>query len=391
MRVAWDLQAVTGPGRTGLGVSVQFMLDAVSNHPTGIELVGLRPNRTNAPLRSVTDRLLWEQWRLPRQLRDEHRHRALTAVYSPALGAPLFAPAPVVAHVHDLIPLIYPRQFSGVAGWYWGRLLPFTWRRCRLLTVSNAAVADDVAARLVYPRERIQVVPYYPDPTVAKLAAALNPAYHDVASRPVPARPLFLTLASHEPRKNLELPIRALSLLHKRGINARLICIGGLTPHTDALRLLAATCNVASAVEFVGYQERRATVELLLNCTALLFVSHYEGYGMPPQEAQSIGCPAILSDIRCHRVVYADQLRFDQLPADLREVPPFVDPGDEHGLAREMQRLCEDREHWIRLGRAGLAYSATFSSAATAHALQAAFSAVESPWGSGEAVTAEPE
>jgi glycosyltransferase involved in cell wall biosynthesis len=72
------------------------------------------------------------------------------------------------------------------------------------------------------------------------------------------------------------------------------------------LRELAVECNVAPAVEFIGYQERRATVELLLGCTALLFVSHYEGYGMPPQEAQSIGCAAILSDIRCHREVYAE-------------------------------------------------------------------------------------
>lgn len=379
MRVAWDLQAVTGPGRTGLGVSVQFMLDAVISHNSGIELVALRPNRTNTALRSVADRLRWEQWRLPLQLRAEHRRQELAAVYSPALGAPLAAPAPVVAHVHDLIPLFYPRQFSGVAGWYWRSLLPFTWRRSSLLTVSNAAVADDVAARLNYPRRNIYVVPYYPDPEVAKVAAELQPEYRDVAARQPPERPLFLTLASHEPRKNIELPIRALSLLHKRGINARLVCIGGLTPHTAQLRLLAATCHVASAVEFIGYQERRAIVELLLNCTALLFVSRYEGYGMPPQEAQSVGCPAVLSDLRCHRVVYGDQLRFEQLPEELRVAPPFVDPDDEEGLAREMQRLCEDREYRVRLGRAGLAYSATFSAAATAHALAAAFTAVAKP------------
>jgi hypothetical protein len=44
-----------------------------------------------------------------------------------------------------------------------------------------------------------------------------------------------------------------------------------------------------------------------------------------------------------------------------------------------MQRLWEYDEHRIRLGRAGLAYSATFSAAATAHALRMAFSAVAAP------------
>jgi len=375
MRVAWDLQAVTGPGRTGLGVSVQFMLDAVSAHARGVKLVGLRPNQTDAALRTVPDRLRWEQWRLPRQLRREHGSRPLDLAYSPALGAPLFSPVPVAAHVHDLIPLVYPQQFSGAAGWYWRRLLPYTWRRCRLLTVSNVSVADEVTARLGYPIDRVHVVPYYPDPAVARAAAALAPGYRDVTARPRLKRPLFLTLASHEPRKNIELPIRALGLLHERGLDARLVCIGGLTTHTAVLRALAISRNVSSAVEFVGYQPRQATVELLLKCTALLFTSRYEGYGMPPQEAQSIGCPVVLSDIRSHRAVYADELRFSQLVEADRVRPPFVEPDDEEALAAQMQRLWEDGEYQRQLGRAGLAYSATFSAADTAHALISAFSA----------------
>ena len=373
VRVAWDLQAITGPGRTGLGVSVQFMLDALLAHAPQVQLAGMRPNEQDRPLRTVKDRILWEQWRLPRRLRREHLLQPLDLLYSPALGAPLRSPVPVVAHVHDLIPLFYPQQFSGFARWYWHDLLPMTWRRCSALTVSNATVAEDIAMHFGYPADRIQVVPYYPDPAVASAARDLRPGFAEIEVQDAPATPLFLTLASHEPRKNLELPIRALERLGRAGVDARLVCVGSHTPHTEVLRQLAAQCGVAGTVEFPGYLRRADIVRLLLSCTALVFCSHYEGYGMPPQEAQSVGCAVILSDIPCHRAVYADEARWARLPVGEREVPPFVDPRDERTLAGFMRRLIEDSAYRCALRRAGLAYCRTFSDAGTAAGLSAAF------------------
>ncbi len=373
VRVAWDLQAITGPGRTGLGVSVQFMLDALLAHAPQVQLAGLRPNEQNRPLRTVRDRVLWEQWHLPRRLRREHQREPLDLLYSPALGAPLRSPVPVAAHVHDLIPLFYPQQFSGFARWYWHDLLPMTWRRCSVLTVSNATVAEDIVMHFGYPADRIQVVPYYPDPAVAGAARDIRPGFAEIEEGENPTPPLFLTLASHEPRKNLELPIRAVAMLSEAGVDARLVCVGSHTPHTEVLRQLARDCGVAGAVEFPGYLRRPQIVRLLLSCTALIFLSHYEGYGMPPQEAQSIGCAVILSDIPCHRAVYADQERWARLPAGVREVPPLIDPRDERALAHRMQRLIEEPAYRCALRRAGLAYSRTFSATATAAGLSAAF------------------
>ncbi|MBN2081956.1 glycosyltransferase family 4 protein [bacterium] len=375
MRVAWDLQAVTGPGRTGLGVSVQFMLDALTAHAPEIDVVGLRPNSADVALKTVADRLGWEQWRLPAALRRSHRCAPLDCAYSPALGAPLASPVPVAVHVHDLIPLIYRRQFSGIfARWYWSRLLPYTWRRCSVLTVSNVTVAEDLTERLGISRDRIHVVPYYADPAVAAAALRLAPDYPGRRA-PLDDPPVFVTLASHESRKNLELPIIALRLLREQGVTARLVMIGGLTEYTASLRELAARRGVADLVEFAGYLPREMSTRLLLNCAGLLFTSHYEGYGMPPQEAQSIGCPVVLSDIRCHRAVYADPVRLARLPEDLRLVPPFVGTEDSEALAAVMRRLIEDEDYRQGLSRAGLAYSATFGAEATARALVQAFTA----------------
>ena len=404
MRTAWDLQAITGPRPTGLGYAVRLLLDAYTQFGGEdggqAEVTGLRPNDQDAALRGVPDRLGWEQWRLPRAVAAAQaaaRSQGATSLdllYCPALGAPLRCSVPRVAHVHDVIPLADPAQFTGAARWYWTTLLPACWRRCAALTVSNASLVDEVAGRLGYPRERIHVVPYYAlvgpprgaaatldagggnaDPRHAAAMDGLRSGDVAAEARPGSTEPYFLTLASHEPRKNLELPIRALAELAQRGVRHRLVCAGGITTHTSELQALAQRLDVAAQVEWPGYADREQALSLLQGATALLFVSRLEGYGMPPQEAQALGTPVVLSDIACHRAVYADSQRWSSVAPEAREVPPLVAVDDAAGLAKAMERLLDDAPWHARLSAAGQAYQQTFSPLATAQALRQAFAA----------------
>jgi glycosyltransferase involved in cell wall biosynthesis len=384
---AWDLQAITGPRPTGLGYAVKLLRDAYTQHggPDGepAKVLGLRPNDRDEPLRSVLDRVLWEQWRLPRALVGAEQRSVQSQdveasgrsiappllLYSPALGAPLRCGIPVVAHVHDLIPLADPSQFTSVARWYWTKLLPATWKRCRAITVSNSSLVDEVEQRLRYPRERIHVVPYY---------AGIDPderiEWVRILPQGLPAlTPLFLALATHEPRKNIGLAVRAVGELKRRGIDVQLVCAGGHTRHTVELVTLAGQLSLAKHIEWQDYVPRRELLAMMWGATALLFPSKLEGYGMPPQEAQFLGTPVVLSDIPCHRAVYDDPQRWTAVLPGLREPPPFVGTDDVTGLADAMQRLLEDAAWRERLSAAGRAYQATFSPEATAQALRHAF------------------
>jgi glycosyltransferase involved in cell wall biosynthesis len=374
MKVAWDLQAITGPRPTGLGLAVRFLLEAVRRHAPETEALELRPNTRDAALSSVPDRLAWEQVRLPLALRKSRRAGAQLA-FTPALGAPLLSPFPQAAYVHDLIPLKQPEHFSGPARWYWSTLLPATWRRCQALAVSNHTVADELAELLRYPRARIRLVPYYIDPTLRDTAAELR------ASGEVPARDeastlgnaspgaLFLTVGSHEPRKNLELAIRALAHYNEAQPPARLAITGVENAHTQALRQLAAELGVTERVDFTGYLDRRQLAARLLAATALVFASREEGFGLPPLEAQSVGCPVVLSDTPVLRAVHADPARLAQLAPELRSPPACVPVDDASALAAELARLATDADYRARQVQAGLAYSATFTPQATASAL----------------------
>jgi glycosyltransferase involved in cell wall biosynthesis len=268
--------------------------------------------------------------------------------------------------VHDLIPLIDPAQFRGLSRWYWTAYLPQGWRRCAALTVSNESLVADVAQRLDFPAARIYVVPYYCSLSAGDVAAAL------ATPRPVSA-PYFMTLASHEPRKNLVLVLNALALLAERGLRPAVVCVGSRTAHSLPLRQLAQRLGVGSQVTWPDYVPRSLVLQLLRHAVALLFVSRYEGYGMPPQEAQVLGTPVVLSDIASHRSVYGDAHRWAEVEPELQSPPPFVGIDDVTALADKMERLMRDPSWGLQLAAAGRAYQRSFSPQETGKALRAAF------------------
>lgn len=57
-------------------------------------------------------------------------------------------------------------------------------------------------------------------------------------------------------------------------------------------------------IKYLGYISDGHAKALMENCKALLYPSFYEGFGIPPMEALSIGTQVILSDIPVHRETY---------------------------------------------------------------------------------------
>lgn len=61
-------------------------------------------------------------------------------------------------------------------------------------------------------------------------------------------------------------------------------------------------------IHFLGYVSDEEAKVLMKNCKAFLFPTLYEGFGIPPLEAISLGAKAVVSDIPCLREVYGDSV-----------------------------------------------------------------------------------
>lgn len=63
-------------------------------------------------------------------------------------------------------------------------------------------------------------------------------------------------------------------------------------------------------VKFLGYLSDGEIKSLMFNCRAFVFPSFYEGFGIPPLEALSTGCPVIVSDIPVMREIFGNTVHY---------------------------------------------------------------------------------
>jgi glycosyltransferase involved in cell wall biosynthesis len=129
----------------------------------------------------------------------------------------------------------------------------------------------------------------------------------------------FLFVGSPTPNKNLPIALEAFRRLNKPDVrfvvagSLNKAVFGGESPETMPGVIVASGLPDA------------AIAGLYANAAALVFPSRYEGFGIPPIEAMTCGCPVIASDIPVVREVCED-------------AATYFDPDDIEGLVALMER-----------------------------------------------------
>jgi len=197
-----------------------------------------------------------------------------------------------------------------------------------VITVSEA-MRDEI--RRLYGAERVYVVPNGVTPPGRRW-------------EPDRDSPYFATVLRREPRKGLDVLLRA---VEGAGGSLRLVVIG---------------CEGASAagVRFAGLVSDRERERLIAGATGFVFPSVYEGFGIPPLEAQAMGVPVIAA-------------RASAMPEVLGEAALFVVPADAEGLRRTMLHLLGDAALQARLSAAGVRNAARYDWDSAARALARAY------------------
>ena len=68
--------------------------------------------------------------------------------------------------------------------------------------------------------------------------------------------------------------------------------------------------KVPENLKFLGYVSDKEAKSLMRNCKAFLFPTFYEGFGIPPLEALSLGAKAVVSDASCMREIFGDTVYY---------------------------------------------------------------------------------
>ncbi|MDR6904633.1 glycosyltransferase involved in cell wall biosynthesis [Agromyces sp. 3263] len=292
---------------------------------------------------SGEDRVAWARGELLAVARAARRERA-DLVHCPANFGPWRSRVPVVLTVHDLLAFRHPEFVPGAHA----RALRWMVRTAArsaaaLLTVSGAS-RDDLVACLGVPSRRITVTPL----------AGSRPL--DTTAPRARRDDLLLAVGNRMPHKGFETLLEALARIPVPD-RPRLTITG--SHGDDPLAPVVERLGLARFVDLRGWLSRDELEALYGEATALVFPTRFEGFGLPPLEAMSRGCPVIVSDLPVMHEVAG-------------EAALYVDPTDADAIARGIRALLEAPDEREQMSRAGLARAARFSWEATAEATRAA-------------------
>ena len=181
----------------------------------------------------------------------------------------------------------------------------------------------------------------------------------------IPPGPYVLSLCTLEPRKNLPFVIRAFArLVHEEKFpDLSLVLVGGTGWKTAALeRALADLPDLRGRIVVTGFVPDPDLAALYSGALAFVYLSLYEGFGLPPLEAMQCGVPVVTSNT-------------SSLPEVVGDAGQTVDPCDEDGFCAALGSLVRDPARRAAWAERSLARAAEFSWAHTAEKTVAAYRA----------------
>jgi len=270
----------------------------------------------------------WEQLSLPRRAGD-------------GLLLNLKGTAPVrhrrnLVHLHDAVTFAWPQAYSRRMRAVWGYVVPRAARRAKILSAVSAFTAGEYERRFGIPRERFTVLPNGHEHV---FAAEADPGIVDRLG--LEDGRYLLAVGSLDPRKNFAGAAEAVRRAELEDVP--LVIVGGPNPRVFAERGTELPRQALHAGR-VSDGELRALYEHAL---ALVFPSHYEGFGLPPLEAMALGCPVVASDAA-------------SLPEVCGDAALLAAPEDHGTRAEQLRRLAEDPSLGLQLQVKGRAQAANF-------------------------------
>lgn len=256
-------------------------------------------------------------------------------VHSLGSTAPLWGRVPRVTTIHDLNYLLVPDAHFGVRGLGMRVLVPGAVRRSRRLIVDAGSTRDDLQRHLKVDPDKVDVVPL-----AAALPSAVATPQADLRARlGLGDRVVILSPGAKRPHKNLTAVLDALACLEPAE-RPMLVATGYPTPYEDDLRAHAAAIGVSGDLVMPAYLNGPDLEGLYALAMLVVFVSRYEGFGLPVLEAMVRGVPVITSSV-------------SSLPEVAGEAAVLVDPGDPRSIAAAIKRLLADPAERARLSAAG--------------------------------------
>jgi glycosyltransferase involved in cell wall biosynthesis len=260
--------------------------------------------------------------------------------FSPLYDLPRCLNIPAAIAVHDMVYEAYPESFTTLQLEYLRSTSAFSIPYAsRIITDSDFAYRE-IIKHFPEAGEKIAVIPLACDPVFHR-----TPIGRDRLRKYPLTGPYFFFLGSISKKRHIPELVEAFSRFMTSHPDFQLLLVGrNLLLEGLTLSEMIERCAPGGIV-YLPYVPEEDLPVLYREATAFVYLSEYEGFGMPPLEAMACGTPVITTGL-------------SSLPEVVGEAALIVDPRDLQAIEGSLAALADDeatRRHLIEKGRDQLA------------------------------------
>ncbi|OFY62924.1 MAG: hypothetical protein A3H98_01535 [Bacteroidetes bacterium RIFCSPLOWO2_02_FULL_36_8] len=236
---------------------------------------------------------------------------------------------PTILVIHDLAYLHYPKSVSWLVRNYYEYFTPrFAQKAHRILTVSEFS-ARDIKSQLGISSEKIEVVYNGVNPVFSPLETAED--IKNSRSEFAMGNNYFLFVGALQPRKNVDGLLESYKIFRDTtSYTHHLVIVGRKAWQFDEIINAYIEHPYKNEIHFFDHLPPNKLRSAYGGATALVFISKFEGFGIPIIEAFKCQCPVITS-------------RTTSLPEIAGNAALLVNPDDHQEVAVSMQKVAEDK------------------------------------------------
>jgi glycosyltransferase involved in cell wall biosynthesis len=231
---------------------------------------------------------------------------------------PVVKNVPVIATIMDLITIVHPEwvryRFRHLKNWLFkNKILTVD----HIITISEYS-KNDLMHLFNIPEEKISVTSLGMNPQFYERLSELDK--NEIVSKYNLKKDFFLFVGTLQPRKNLEKALDAHALLTPEQRKQHpFVIVGNPGWAREELLKKIAQAEEKGFVRWLKYLSSNEVKALLQSALAMVYVSLYEGFGLPIIEAFASQCPVITSNVTSIPEVAGDAA-IQVSPLDIEEI-----------------------------------------------------------------------
>lgn len=294
----------------------------------------------NVSKNSAIKNIIWHQWSFQKLQKTYNCDLA----YIPNFSLLIWKRIPTIVTIHDLIEFNVPNKFSKLRMMYRKAIDPMMVHNSTFITSVSECSKKDIIKYCNAKDSKIQVIPnaadrnrfkLYNEDIVKSCLSKYQLEYKNYC--------LFVGTIDY-PGKNIMSALKAyVELKEEYNIQEKMVIVGKKGFNSDIIYNFVNQSKFKDDIIFTGYLQDEDLPLIYSGAKVMIYLSLYEGFGLPVLEAMSCGIPVVCSNTSCFPEVIGN-IEVSVTPTSIPEIKEkLYKLVSDNNYNKLISKLCYER------------------------------------------------